>query len=211
MARAKATPAARQPERSWIDGALEALPLIGLVIIVLTFYGYQAYLRKTPWLFGDEDEWSQISRAIATTGHAARRGAPTSFKSLYAFLIAPAWWIKNTHTAYSTIKYINVVVMTAASVPTYLLARMLVSRRSALAAGVLAIAIPGMAYSTFIIPSRLPTPGSRSAAGWSCAHSPHNGGATSWSRSSPCWSQSRCGRSSRCSYPRSSWRRRPSG
>ncbi|HWB23577.1 MAG TPA: hypothetical protein VG652_11910 [Gaiellaceae bacterium] len=146
------------PARSWIDRVLDALPIIGLVIITLTFYGYEAWLRKTPWLFSDEDEWAQISRAIATTGHAARRGAPISFKSLYAFLIAPMWWIKNTHTAYTAIKYLDAVVMCAAAIPTYLLGRMLVSKRSALAAAVLAIAIPGMSYATFIIPEPLAYP-----------------------------------------------------
>jgi hypothetical protein len=152
------TAAAGQPARSWIDRALAALPILGLVIVILTFYGYEAWLRKTPWLFSDEDEWAQISRAIATTGHAARRGVPISYKSLYAFLIAPMWWIKNTHTAYTAIKYLDAVVMCAAALPTYFLGRMLVSKRSALAAAVLAIAIPGMSYATFIIPEPLAYP-----------------------------------------------------
>ena len=58
-------------------------------------------------------------------GHAARRGEPIFFKSLYAYLIAPFWWIHSTETAYAAIKYVNAVVMTLAAVPTYLLARML--------------------------------------------------------------------------------------
>ena len=66
------TAAAGQPARSWIDRALAALPLIGLAIVTLTFYGYEAWLRKTPWLFADEDEWAQISRAIASTGQISR-------------------------------------------------------------------------------------------------------------------------------------------
>ena len=45
--------------------------------------------RKTPWIFTDELEWTQISRSIASTGHAARRGDPIYFKSLYAYVIAP--------------------------------------------------------------------------------------------------------------------------
>ena len=152
------TAAAGQPARSWIDRVLGALPLLGLVIIILTFYGYEAWLRKTPWLFADEDEWAQISRAIATTGHAARRGAPISFRSLYAFLIAPMWWIKNTQTAYTAIKYLDAVVMCLAALPTYFLARMLVTKRLAFAAALLAIAIPGMSYATFIIPEPLAYP-----------------------------------------------------
>jgi hypothetical protein len=158
MAAIENTAAAGQPARSWIDRALEALPLIGMAIVILTFYGYEAWLRKTPWLFADEDEWAQISRAIASTGHGARRGVPISYKSLYAYLIAPMWWIKNTHTAYTAIKYLDAVVMCAAALPTYFLGRMLVSKRSALAAAVLAIAIPGMSYATFIIPEPVAYP-----------------------------------------------------
>ena len=51
---------------------------------------------KTPWVFTDELEWTQISRSIESTGHAARRGEPIFFKSLYAYLIAPFWWIHST-------------------------------------------------------------------------------------------------------------------
>ena len=76
---------------------------------------------RRPWLFTDELEWSQLSRAIATTGRAARRGQPHSFDSLYSYLIAPAWWIHSTADAYAAIKYLNVVVMCLTAVPVYLL------------------------------------------------------------------------------------------
>jgi hypothetical protein len=147
-----------RPARSWIDRLLAALPIAGLVLVIVTFYGYEAWLRRTPWLFSDEDEWAQISRAIAMTGHAARRGVPTPYKSLYAYLIAPMWWFKSTHTAYAAIKYLNSIVMAAAALPTYFLARMMVGKRAALAAAVLAIAIPAMSYATFLIPEPLAYP-----------------------------------------------------
>ena len=61
-----------------------AFPIVGIALAVLIFYGVEAWLRKTPWVFTDELEWTQISRAIAETGHAARRGEPIFFKTLYA-------------------------------------------------------------------------------------------------------------------------------
>ena len=103
-------------------------------------------------------EWTQLSRSIAATGHAARRGQPIYFKSLYSFVIAPAWWIHSTATAYAAVKYINAVVMALAAVPTYLLARMLVPRRAAFAVAVLAVLIPGMSYATSIVPEVLEYP-----------------------------------------------------
>jgi hypothetical protein len=127
----------------------------GLGILVLAFYLIEASLRRSPWLFTDELEWSQLSRAIASTGHAARRGEPHSFESLYSFLIAPAWWIHSTSAAYAAVKSVNVVVMCLTAVPAFLLARMLVSRSWAIAVAVLSIAIPAMGYSSSIVPESL--------------------------------------------------------
>ena len=115
--------------------------------------------RKTPWVFTDELEWTQISRAIEETGHSARRGDPIFFKSLYAYLLAPFWAIHSTETAYAAIKYMNVVVMTLAAMPTYLLARMMLSKRASVdRARVLAVCIPGMSYVTTIVPEILGYP-----------------------------------------------------
>jgi len=134
------------------------LPAVGIAFAAITFYCVEAWTRKTPWVFTDELEWSQISRAIATTGHAARRGQPIFFKSLYAYVIAPCWWIHSTASAYAAIKYVNAVVMSLAAVPTYLLARMFVSRRAAVTVAVLSIAIPGMSYAAAIVPAVLAYP-----------------------------------------------------
>ena len=73
-------------------------------------------------------------------------------------MIAPFWWIHSTSTAYAAIKYANAVIMSLAAVPTYLLSRMLVSRRTALIVAVAAVAIPGMAYATSIVPESLAYP-----------------------------------------------------
>ena len=133
----------------------QALLLAGLAVVVLVFYWVEASLRKTPWLFTDELEWSQLSRAIAATGHAARRGQPHSFESLYSYLIAPAWWIHSTATAYAAIKAENTVVMCLTALPAYLLARLLLSRRASLVVAVASIAIPAMSYATSIVPEPL--------------------------------------------------------
>jgi dolichyl-phosphate-mannose-protein mannosyltransferase len=157
-ASAEAGAAAKVLKRTFFDRALAAIPIAALGLAVLAFYSVEAWTRGTPWLFTDEIEWSQLSRAIATTGHAARRGEPTFFKSIYAYAIAPFWWIHSTQTAYAGIKYLNAFMISLAAVPTYLLARMLVSRRMAIAAGLLAVAIPGMSYATTIIPESMAYP-----------------------------------------------------
>jgi hypothetical protein len=148
-------PAAREA-RTVGGGRRNGIAIVaGVGILVLAFYLVEASLRRSPWLFTDELEWSQLSRAIASTGHAARRGESHSFESLYSYLIAPAWWIHSTSAAYSAVKSINAVVMCLTAVPAYLLARMLVSRSWAIAVALLSIAIPAMGYATSIVPESL--------------------------------------------------------
>jgi hypothetical protein len=152
---AAGTAAARRAGSPPRTRALAAAPAVGFVLVVVVFYLVEASLRPTPWVFTDELEWTQISRAIAATGHAARRGQPVFFKSLYAYLIAPAWWIHSTARAYSLIKDLNALVMCLAAVPAFLLARMLCPRRAAATVAVLTISIPAMSYATSIIPEPL--------------------------------------------------------
>src|SRR5439155_1414204 len=81
------------PSRTWLDRISAALPLATVFFWLCVVYGVEAWLHGTPWLFTDELELTQLSRAIAATGHAARRGYPHSFDTLYTYLLAPAWWI----------------------------------------------------------------------------------------------------------------------
>jgi hypothetical protein len=146
---------ARRAARGSAGRGFGAIALVGLGVLIISFYAVEAHLRRTPWLFTDELEWSQLSRAIAATGHAARRGQAHSFESLYSYLIAPAWWIHSTATAYAAIKYLNATVMCLTAVPAYFLARMLVGRGTALVVALLSIAIPAMSYATSIVPEPL--------------------------------------------------------
>jgi len=148
----------RAQGRPLADRLFAVIPLVALALGVLSLYGIEAWSRKTPWVFTDELEWTQISRSIAATGHAARRGEPLYFKSLYAYVIAPFWWLHGTSTPYAAIKYANAVLMSLAAIPTYLLARMLVSRRTAVLVALAAVVVPGMAYVTSIVPDVIAYP-----------------------------------------------------
>lgn len=56
------------------DRLLAALPLLFAFLAVSSLYVWQASKHPTPWLFSDEIEYAQISRAIAETGTPTRRG-----------------------------------------------------------------------------------------------------------------------------------------
>jgi hypothetical protein len=145
----RARPHAR--DRTAADRILAAAPLLTVFVWLSAVYAWQAWRHGSPWLFTDELQLTQLARSIAQSGHAARRGEPHSFNTLYTYLIAPAWRIGDAHQAYNTVKYINVVVMSAAAFPTYFLARFVVGRRASLFAAAGAIVIPSLVYTAMIV------------------------------------------------------------
>ena len=66
------------------------LPLFIAYFAFAAFYVWQAWRRETPSIFTDELELTQISRAIAHTGHPARPLAQTAAASLYRLRQPPA-------------------------------------------------------------------------------------------------------------------------
>src|SRR2546430_14202724 len=144
---------ARTPsaERTLVDRLLAAVPLLSIFLWPTIVYMIQAWANRTPWLFADELELTQLPRAIAGTGHAARRGAPYSFPTLWTYVLAPAWLIDSLHSAYATVKYVTVIVTTATVFPAYGLARLLVGRGPALFVAAASAAIPAVAYSSMIV------------------------------------------------------------
>jgi hypothetical protein len=145
-------------ERTFADRLLAAVPLLSVFLWLCIVYAVEAWTHATPWLFGDELELTQLSRAIAATGHAARRGEPHSFDTLWTYVMAPAWRIHNVHTAYATVKYMAVMIMTLTAFPAYALARQLVGRTAALFVAAASCVIPAMAYSAMIVEEPLAYP-----------------------------------------------------
>jgi len=145
-------------QRTLPDRLLAAVPLLSVFLWLSIVYAVLAWAHQTPWLFGDELELTQLSRAIAATGHAARRGEPHSFDTLWTYVMAPAWRIHNVHTAYATVKYMAVLIMMLTAFPAYALARQLVGRTPALFVAAASCAIPAMAYSSMIVEEPLAYP-----------------------------------------------------
>jgi hypothetical protein len=145
-------------ERTFADRVLAAVPLLSIFLWLCIVYAVEAWAHSTPWLFGDELELTQLSRAIAATGHAARRGEPHSFDTLWTYVMAPAWRIHNVHTAYATVKYLAVLIMMLTAFPAYALARQLVGRVPALFVAAASCVIPAMAYSSMLVEEPLAYP-----------------------------------------------------
>jgi hypothetical protein len=135
-----------------------ALPLLILYFAFAAIYAWQASRRPVPTIFTDELELTQLSRSIATTGVAARRGQPYDIFSLLAYYVAPVWWLGTTTAAYATAKLLLVLTMTSTVFPAYGLARLVVPRWYALGAAGASIAVPAMAYSPIFVEEPLAYP-----------------------------------------------------
>ncbi len=155
------TRAARPAER--LSPGLVRLVLAVAYLCVAALYAWQASKRVSPSIFSDEIEFTQISRGIAEDGVPSRRGEPNSFETLYTYLVAPAWWLDDPTAAWEAAKLIGVLVMSAAIFPAYGLARFVVSRPWALAAAIIAVAAPPLAYAPYLLDEPLAYPFSTAA------------------------------------------------
>ncbi len=144
-----------QARPTFLDRVVSAYPVLTLYVVLSFLYCWQASGRASPFVFSDELEWAELSRGIAATGHAMLRLHQTSPGSIYAYLIAPAWWLGSTERGYEAVKYIGTLTMTASLIPAYLLARTLVPRPLALFAAAGTAMVPALIYGAMIIPEPL--------------------------------------------------------
>jgi hypothetical protein len=152
------TRVAEARDQTLADRFLAAVPLLSIFFWLGVLYTWEAWRHGTPWLFGDELELTQLSRSIADTGHPARRGDPYTFKTLYTYLMAPAWLIDDVHRAYATVRYLGVILMTLTVFPAYGIARMIVGKWPALFVAAGSAAIPAVAYAPMIVEEPLAYP-----------------------------------------------------
>ena len=142
-------------KQSSLDRFLALVPAMVAALILLAMLLWETSALKSPVIFGDELEWSMISHSIAHTGHGARLGVPSGFRSFFAYLIAPAWWLPSVSASYTAIKYIQMLVMAAATIPVFLLARTLVSRAWATTVALGTLCTSAYVYGPLILPEAM--------------------------------------------------------
>jgi 4-amino-4-deoxy-L-arabinose transferase-like glycosyltransferase len=137
---------------------IAAVPIwLWLGALVVVSAGIRLALAKShqaPWIFGDELVYSNLAESVARTGAFAFRDSPGlhGYGPGYPLLISPAYAaFDDLAHAYAAAKAINAFLMSLAAIPVYLIARRLVSVWLAVAAAVLAIAIPSFIYTGTIM------------------------------------------------------------
>lgn len=130
-----------------------AAPLAGLVAVSVAVRVTAGFLRSTPYYFPDEYRYAELSRSLAAHGHLLIRGAPAHFLPVLApILTSPAWLLGTVGESYRAVQVINAVAVSLAAVPVYMLARQLaLGRRAALASAALALLVPSLLYSSYIL------------------------------------------------------------
>lgn len=121
------------------------LGMAALVRILLT------RSMPAPWIMGDELHYSELARSFASNGVMHLREVPTSLRTIYPVLVSPAWLATSVGTAYAVAKVLNVLLMTLAAIPFFLLARRLVRPVLALVATLLVLLLPALLYANMIM------------------------------------------------------------
>jgi hypothetical protein len=128
--------------------------LLGVGVVLLAWVArlVLALEIQTPFVLLDELVYAELSKGIADHGSFELRGeSALTYSVLYPFLLAPAWLAETVPTSYGLLKTINVTLMTAASIPVYLLARTVVPRGLAFVAVLLTLMIPAFVVTNSLI------------------------------------------------------------
>jgi hypothetical protein len=157
----EAAPVAVVTRRPSVGTRIAALPIAvslgGLVLLSILVRFLFALLVPAPWIFADELTYSELAKSFAATGHFAIRDVPSlGVGPLYPIVISPAWAaFSDVPHAYVLAKGINSVLMSLTAVPTYLLARRLLTRSWSLVAAGLVLLVPSTIYAGTIMTENL--------------------------------------------------------
>jgi hypothetical protein len=133
-------------------------------ILVAIWAGLSALLahrlqsRDTPYVFVDEAFFGKLAQNVGNGEGFTYQGQPSSFRTLYPYLIAPAWLFFKGEAAYHAALAINAAAMSAALFPAYALARRVAPFAWAVLAGVLAAVSPSIVWSGMLMTESLAYP-----------------------------------------------------
>jgi hypothetical protein len=123
------------------------------VLVVLLQLG-----RRTPTNFADEFIYGRLAINLAAGDGFTIQGLASPFRTLYPYVIAPAWMLFEGAAAYRVALAINALAMTSAVIPAYAIARRVSPHRWALIAAAAAGTIPSMAWAGMLMTEALAYP-----------------------------------------------------
>jgi hypothetical protein len=130
----------------------------------VTWLGVAAFLillqrgRVTATVFADELTYGRLAENIGHGLGKTFHGLPSSQRTLYPYLVAPAWALFDGVTAYRVALAINALAMTSVILPAFGIARTVTRFRTALATAVLVALVPSMVWSGMLMTESLAYP-----------------------------------------------------
>lgn len=123
-----------------------------LVAVSSAVWAWQGLRVHGPWFVPDEVVYAELGKSLYRLGHFEILGArPGFFSLLYPLFVGPPLLLAGIERGYTVAKELQAVAMSLAALPVYCLARSVVSRRWALAAAALALALPALALTGFLM------------------------------------------------------------
>lgn len=126
--------------------------LLGLVALSVALRLLAALEIPSPWITPDEETYAALGRSLYQTGRFEVLGHGADFLSLVYPIVAgaPLSLFAAEH-GYIALKAVQAVLASLTAVPVYLWGRSLMAPRWALAAAALTLAVPGLAYTGFVM------------------------------------------------------------
>jgi hypothetical protein len=145
----------------WCLGALARVPvLVGLTGIVMVASGLRILLVRAatePSVFGDEIIYTDLAKNIALHGRPLLRGhLEIGYSVLYPLFLSPAYGLASDGAAaFAAAKMMNAVAMALTAIPTYALARRILSHGWSLGVASLVVVEPWMGYASLTMTESL--------------------------------------------------------
>jgi hypothetical protein len=158
--------AVRSSSRAFSGLRIGTVPaLTALVVAGSILHALVAWLRATPVYFSDEYMYAELGRSFVESGLPLVRGELAPFPALvYPLLTAPAWLLGDVETGWRAAQVFGALAMSLACVPVFVLARRLgLGRGLAFALGALAVALPDLVYTGWILAETVAYPASLAA------------------------------------------------
>lgn len=146
---------------SGVGGRLRRVRLawvvLGLLVVAsLALRAWGALAVPSPWMSPDEETYAALGRSLWHGNGLSVLGQPAGYLSLvYPLFVGLPLSLSNVHLGYDLAKVLQAAAMSLVAVPVFLWGRSLMSQAYALLAAGLTLAIPGLAFSGFLMTETL--------------------------------------------------------
>ena len=123
-----------------------------LVGVSSVLWAWQGLRVHGPWFIPDEVVYAELGKSLYRLGHFEILGARPSFFSLiYPLFVGPPLVWSGIERGYTVAKELQAVAMSLAALPVYCFGRSVMSQGWALGAAALALAVPALALTGFLM------------------------------------------------------------